>query len=41
MLVQCVIASLDLSVLVEILKGVDNYHGTGPRKNGSVNSRST
>ena len=44
MLVQCVIASyaevLDLSVLVEILSGVDSDHGTGPRRNGSVNSRS-
>ena len=27
--------SLDLSVLVEILSGVDSDHGTGPRKNGS------
>ena len=33
--------SLDFSVLVEILLGVDSYHGTGPRKNRSVNSRST
>ena len=33
--------SLDLSVLVEILSGVDIDHGTGPRRNGSVNSRST
>ena len=33
--------SLDLSVLVEILSGVDSNHGTGPRRNGSVNSRST
>ena len=33
--------SLDLSVLVEILSGVDSDHGTGPRRNGSVNSRST
>ena len=32
--------SLDLSVLVEILSGVDSDHGTGPRRNGSVNSRS-
>ena len=32
---------LDLSVLVEILAGVDSDHGTGPRKNGSVNSMST
>ena len=31
--------SLDLSVLVEILSGVDSDHGTGPRRNGSVNSR--
>ena len=29
--------SLDLSVLVEILPGVDSNHGTGPRRNGSVN----
>ena len=33
--------SLDLSVVVEILSGVDSDHGTGPRRNGSVNSRST
>ena len=33
--------SLDLSVLIEILSGVDSDHGTGPRRNGSVNSRST
>ena len=33
--------SLDLSVLVEILSGVDSDHGTGPRMNVSVNSRST
>ena len=33
--------SLNLSVLVEILSGVDNDHGTGPRRNGSVISRST
>ena len=33
--------SLDLSVLVQILSGVDSDHGTGPRRNGSVNSRST
>ena len=33
--------SLDLSVLVEILSGVDSDHGTGPRRNSSVNSRST
>ena len=33
--------SLDLSVLVENLSGVDSDHGTGPRRNGSVNSRST
>ena len=31
--------SLDLSVLVEILSGVDSDHGTGPRRYGSVNSR--
>ena len=45
MLVQCVVAnhcrSLDLSDLVEILSGVDSDHGTGPRRYGSVNSRST
>ena len=28
-----------VSVLVEILSGVDNDHGTGPRRNGSVISR--
>ena len=28
--------SLDLSVLVEILSGVEGDHGTGPRRNGSV-----
>ena len=33
--------NFDLSVLVEILSGVDSDHGTGPRGNGSVNSRST
>ena len=33
--------SLDLSVLVEILSGVDSDHGTGPRRNHSVKSRST
>ena len=33
--------SLDLSVLVEILSGFDSNHGTGPRRNGSVNSMST
>ena len=33
--------SLDPSVLVGILSGVDSDHGTGPRRNGSVNSRST
>ena len=33
--------SLDLSVVVEILSGVDSDHGTGPRRNDSVNSRST
>ena len=32
---------LDLSVLVGILSGVDSDHGTGPRRKGSVNSRST
>ena len=34
-------SSLDLSVLVGILYGVDSDHGTGPRRNGSVNSMST
>ena len=29
--------SLDLSVLVEILSGVDSDHGTGPRRYASVN----
>ena len=33
--------SLDLSVLVGILSGVDSDHRTDPRRNGSVNSRST
>ena len=33
--------SLDLSILVELLSGVDSDHGTGPRRNRSVNSRST
>ena len=33
--------SLDLSILVRILSGVDSYHGTGRRRNGSVNSRSS
>ena len=33
--------SLNLSILVGILSGVDSDHGTGPRRNGSVNSRST
>ena len=33
--------SLDLSVLVEILSGVDSNHSTGSRRNGSVNSGST
>ena len=33
--------SLDLSVLVGILSGVDSDHSTGLRRNGSVNSRST
>ena len=33
--------SLDLSVLVEILSGVVSDHGTGRKRNGSVNSRST
>ena len=38
MLVQCVIAS-HAEVLVEILSGVDSKHGTGPRRNDSINSR--
>ena len=33
--------SLDLSVFVEILSGVDSNHGTGLRRNDSFNSRST
>ena len=33
--------SFGLSVLVGILSGVDSDHGTGPRRNSSVNSRST
>ena len=33
--------SLDLTVLVEILSGIDSNHGTGPRRKDSVNSRST
>ena len=33
--------SLDLSLLVEILPGIESNHVTGPRRNGSVNSRST
>ena len=33
--------SLDLSVLMKILSGVDSDHGTGLRRNRSVNSRST
>ena len=33
--------SLDLSVLVKILSGVDSDHGSGPRRYGNVNSRST
>ena len=45
MFVQCLIAShaevLDLTVLVEILSGVDSDHGTGHKRNGTVNSRST
>ena len=32
--------SLDMSVLVDILSGVDNDHCTGQRRNGSVISRS-
>ena len=39
---DCKICSrLDLSVLVEKLSGVYSDHGTGPRRIGSVNSRST
>ena len=30
-----------LGSLLEILSGVDSDHGTGPRRNRSVNSRST
>ena len=45
MLVQCVIAShaevWTLSDLMEILSVVDSDHGTGPKKYGSVNSKST
>ena len=33
--------SLDLTGLVEILSGIDSNHGTGPRRKGSFNSRST
>ena len=33
--------SLDFPVLVEILSGVDSDHGIGPRRKGSVNTRST
>ena len=33
--------SLDLSVLIELLSGVDSHNVTGPRRNGGVNSRST
>ena len=33
--------SLDVSVLVEILSGVDSNHGIGLRRNRRVNSRST
>ena len=33
--------SLDLSVLVETLSGVESDHGIGPRRNGNVSSRST
>ena len=36
-----VMCSITLSVLVEILSRVDSDHGTGPRRNGRVNSRST
>ena len=32
--------SLDLSVFLEILSGVDSNYGTGPRRNDSVNSSS-
>ena len=39
MLVQCMITS-HLLVLVKILSGVDSDHGTGPKRNGSVLSRS-
>ena len=33
--------SLDLSILMGILSGVDSDYGAGPRGNGSVNWRST
>ena len=33
--------SLDLSVLVDFISGVDSDHYTDPRRYGSVNSRST
>ena len=33
--------SLNLSVWIELLSGVDSHNVTGPRRNGSVNSRST
>ena len=35
------ILKFGLVILMEILSGVVSDHGTGPRKNGSVNSRST
>ena len=38
---DCGVSWLCSLVLVEILSGVDSDHGTGPRRNGSVNSRST
>ena len=33
--------SLGLSVLIEILSGVNSNHGIGPKRNRSVNSRSS
>ena len=45
MLIQCVIAShaevWTCQFFVEILSGIDNDDGTGPRRYGSVNSRLT
>ena len=33
--------SLDLSVLLDTLSGIDSDRGIGPRRNDKVNSRST